>query len=167
MIRMQSRATLIHTRSVVRFFSMEMSRICRAIVYLLLGIFASQLDFAESVSPPTTASAQSATTPSAAVNHSPTTAAHGPPNATTYSNSGMDIGNLMYDKGMLRRSFYVIVGFTCLAAVFFAVRWFRSRGKRKSKKYGVLATRSSDMELRPLDQEDDEEDMTVFDVNSK
>ena len=49
------------------------------------------------------------------------------------------------------------------ASIFF----YRSKRRRKTKKYGVLASHSSDMELRPLDDEDDEEDMTVFDVNSK
>ena len=45
--------------------------------------------------------------------------------------------------------------------------FLRARTRRKTKKYGVLATPASDVELTPLDQEDDDEDMTVFDANSK
>ena len=45
----------------------------------------------------------------------------------------------------------------------------RLRSKRsKSKKYGVIATSGSDnLEMTPLDQDDDDEDLTVFDVNGR
>lgn len=39
------------------------------------------------------------------------------------------------------------------------------RRKSKTKKYGVITTPASDLEMTPLDQDDDDEDMTVFEVN--
>lgn len=40
------------------------------------------------------------------------------------------------------------------------------RKNKKTKKYGVLATSGTDVELRPLDDDDEEdEDVTVFDTN--
>ena len=40
------------------------------------------------------------------------------------------------------------------------------RRRSKTRRYGVLNTSGQDnLEMTPLDQEDDEEDMTVFEVN--
>ena len=43
--------------------------------------------------------------------------------------------------------------------------YFRLRKKSKTKKYGVISSRDADLEMRPLEEEDDEEDVTVFEVN--
>lgn len=42
---------------------------------------------------------------------------------------------------------------------------FRLRKKSKTKKYGVISSRDADLEMRPLEEDDDEEDVTVFEVN--
>lgn len=39
------------------------------------------------------------------------------------------------------------------------------RINRKNRKYGILKTNMENMEMRPLDQEDEEEDDTLFDVH--
>ncbi|XP_041465222.1 membrane protein FAM174-like [Lytechinus variegatus] len=155
------------------FFNTMFSKVNSSLLYFLIGFLGWQLDLALAADPDHVGDGEPAavkTTPSATP-HSPgsnlSTSKIPTANTTSSHDGKFDFGDVLYDKSMLRRSFFVLIGFTLLAIVFFAVRWFRSRGKRKSKKYGVLATRSSDMELRPLDQDDDEEDMTVFDVNSK
>ena len=43
--------------------------------------------------------------------------------------------------------------------------YFRLRKKSKTKKYGVISSRDADLEMRPLEEDDDEEDVTVFEVN--
>lgn len=42
---------------------------------------------------------------------------------------------------------------------------FRLRKKSKTKKYGVISSRDADLEMRPLEEDDDDEDVTVFEVN--
>ena len=42
---------------------------------------------------------------------------------------------------------------------------FRLRKKSKTKKYGVISSRDADLEMRPLEEDDDEDDVTVFEVN--
>ena len=43
--------------------------------------------------------------------------------------------------------------------------YFRLRKKSKTKKYGVISSRDADLEMRPLEEDDDDEDVTVFEVN--
>ncbi|XP_011671946.1 membrane protein FAM174B [Strongylocentrotus purpuratus] len=156
-------------------FNTNITKLFNTLLYFMIGILSWQLDLALAVDPVVPPVAPGPGQAVAGTTNRPPGTSSGPTTAKsvvandTSSQDGeqFEFGDVLYDKSMLRRSFFVLIGFTCLAVMFFAVRWFRSRGKRKSKKYGVLATRSSDMELRPLDQEDDEEDMTVFDVNSK
>lgn len=69
------------------------------------------------------------------------------------------------NRGMLLRTLYVLVAVTAVIVLYFVVRTVRiRRRKSKTKKYGVI-TPASDMEMTPLDQDDDDEDMTVFEVN--
>ncbi|XP_072137424.1 membrane protein FAM174A-like [Mobula birostris] len=67
---------------------------------------------------------------------------------------------------MIQRALCVLVVVTALVVVYFVVRTIRMRRiNRKNRKYGVLKTDLENMEMRPLDQEDDEEDETLFDVH--
>jgi len=66
---------------------------------------------------------------------------------------------------MLERSLYVAVGISALVAIYFIVRWVKTRGRRKAKKYGVIHG-TGELELQPLDKhtDEDEEDIALFDV---
>ncbi|KAL9989076.1 hypothetical protein ACROYT_G003584 [Oculina patagonica] len=68
-------------------------------------------------------------------------------------------------NGMLERSLYVAIGISALVAIYFIVRWMKTKGRRKAKKYGVIHG-TGELELQPLDKhmDEDEEDMTLFDV---
>ncbi|XP_069774432.1 membrane protein FAM174A-like [Narcine bancroftii] len=67
---------------------------------------------------------------------------------------------------MIQRALCVLVVVTALVVVYFVVRTIRMRKiNRKNRKYGILKTNLENMEMRPLDQEDDEEDDTLFDVH--
>ena len=49
------------------------------------------------------------------------------------------------------------------------IPFFRTRRrKNKSRKYGLISSSGNDLEMEPLDQDDeDDEDMTVFEVNNR
>ncbi|XP_078252559.1 membrane protein FAM174A-like [Rhinoraja longicauda] len=67
---------------------------------------------------------------------------------------------------MIQRALCVLVVVTALALIYFVVRTIRMRRiNRKKRKYGILKTNMENMEMRPLDQEDEEEDDTLFDVH--
>ena len=58
----------------------------------------------------------------------------------------------------LNISLYLIKKFSYLSRI--------RRRKSKTKKYGVISTPANDLEMAPLDDpDDDDEDMTVFEVN--
>lgn len=93
---------------------------------------------------------------------STTNTTHLSKNDTTLASSGI----LYYlDNGVLYRMLYVVVGLSGIVAIYFIVRAVKTRRRKsKSKKYGVIDG-SVDMELQPLDNDEDEEDMTLFDVS--
>ncbi|XP_067885863.1 membrane protein FAM174A-like isoform X2 [Heterodontus francisci] len=67
---------------------------------------------------------------------------------------------------MIQRALYVLVAVTALVVVYFVVRTIRMRRiNRKNWKYGILNTNLENVEMRPLDQDDDDEDDTLFDVH--
>ncbi|KAG8181654.1 hypothetical protein JTE90_017012 [Oedothorax gibbosus] len=70
-------------------------------------------------------------------------------------------------SGALERTGLVVLGFMSIIVVFFIVRAIRLRHKKsKSRKYGIIT--STEMEMEPLDNdEDDEEDTTLFDAQHK
>jgi len=69
-------------------------------------------------------------------------------------------------NGAILRAFYVVVGVTAIVIVYFVVRAVRLRRKRsKSRKYGIIA-KSGDVEMTPLEQDDEDDDMTVFEIPS-
>lgn len=80
--------------------------------------------------------------------------AHGP--STWY-------GKVIENKGMLMRTFYVLLGVSSIVIVYFVIRAWRIRRKHgKSRKYGLI-TSGADLEMEPLDQNnDDDDEMTMF-----
>ncbi|KAK2141853.1 hypothetical protein NP493_1044g00022 [Ridgeia piscesae] len=75
---------------------------------------------------------------------------------------------IMENQGMLTRTMYVLIGITAIILLYFGVRMVRLRARRsKPKRYGVISTRGTDLEMTPLDQEDDEDDSTLFDVQHR
>ncbi|KAK4884572.1 hypothetical protein RN001_000843 [Aquatica leii] len=76
--------------------------------------------------------------------------------------------NDLLQSGALLRGFYVFLGLSIITVFYFVYRSYRLRhGSQPSttvKKYGITARRS-DMEMRPLEL-DDEDDDTLFEVNT-
>ncbi|GAB6032388.1 hypothetical protein CHUAL_011027 [Chamberlinius hualienensis] len=68
------------------------------------------------------------------------------------------------NNGAVLRAFYVVVGVTAIVIVYFVVRSVRLRRKRsKTRKYGITG-KNLDLEMTPLDQDDEEDDLTVFEA---
>ncbi|KXJ20266.1 membrane protein FAM174 [Exaiptasia diaphana] len=72
------------------------------------------------------------------------------------------------NKGLLKRMLYVAIGFSVIVALYFIVKTIRTKARKsKSKKYGMIYS-SGDVEMQPLEDNDDEEDdMTVFDRKTR
>ncbi|XP_067001999.2 protein FAM174C [Anabrus simplex] len=80
------------------------------------------------------------------------------------------IGHMPHDAklspGAVLRGFYVFVGLGAIVVMYIVVRTIRLRRKKTTvRKYGILASRE-DVEMTPLGAEDEDEDTTLFDVNS-
>lgn len=70
------------------------------------------------------------------------------------------------DKPMTQRALTVLMVVSGAVLVYFVVRTVRMRRRnRKTRRYGVLDTNIENMELTPLEQDDDDEDNTLFDAN--
>ncbi|XP_010563363.1 PREDICTED: membrane protein FAM174A [Haliaeetus leucocephalus] len=66
---------------------------------------------------------------------------------------------------MTQRALSVLVLASAALIVYFVIRTVRLRRQhRKTRRYGVLDTNIENMELTPLDQDDDD-DTTLFDAN--
>ncbi|XP_072716258.1 membrane protein FAM174A [Ciconia boyciana] len=67
---------------------------------------------------------------------------------------------------MTQRALSVLVLASAALIVYFVIRTVRLRRQnRKTRRYGVLDTNIENMELTPLEQDDDEDDTTLFDAN--
>lgn len=82
---------------------------------------------------------------------------------STVDEDGGTIGGHVFDSGTLLRTLYVFVGVALIVGAYFVVRslLLRCRKNRKTK-YGLLATNDDTVEMRHL-EEDEEEDAMVFD----
>lgn len=70
------------------------------------------------------------------------------------------------DKPMTQRALTVLMVVSGAVLVYFVVRTVRMRRRnRKTRRYGVLDTTIENMELTPLEQDDEEDDNTLFDAN--
>uniref|UniRef100_A0A452GKW2 Transmembrane protein 157 n=1 Tax=Gopherus agassizii TaxID=38772 RepID=A0A452GKW2_9SAUR len=67
------------------------------------------------------------------------------------------------DQPMTQRALAVLVVASAALIVYFVIRTVRKRNK-KTRRYGVLDTNIENMELTPLEQDDDD-DTTLFDAN--
>ncbi|XP_060072150.1 membrane protein FAM174A-like [Ylistrum balloti] len=86
----------------------------------------------------------------------------------TDSDSDGFLGSLVENKDMLLRTLYVLIGVTSVVILYFVFRAWRIRGRRsKSRKYGLITTRGSDLEMAPLDADDEDDDLTVFEMNDR
>ncbi|KAH3837724.1 hypothetical protein DPMN_111125 [Dreissena polymorpha] len=70
---------------------------------------------------------------------------------------------ILNNKGMLYRTFIVLAVVTFIIVLYFGIKYWRTRRRHnKSRKYGLI-TSSGDLEMEPLDGDDDEDDNTMFD----
>ncbi|XP_048187305.1 membrane protein FAM174A isoform X2 [Perognathus longimembris pacificus] len=70
------------------------------------------------------------------------------------------------DKPMTQRALTVLMVVSGAVLVYFVVRTVRMRRRnRKTRRYGVLDTNLENMELTPLEQDDEDDDNTLFDAN--
>ncbi|XP_007123566.1 membrane protein FAM174A isoform X2 [Physeter macrocephalus] len=70
------------------------------------------------------------------------------------------------DKPMTQRALTVLMVVSGAVLVYFVVRTVRMRRRnRKTRRYGVLDTNIENMELTPLEQDDEDDDNTLFDVS--
>ncbi|KAH7955499.1 membrane protein FAM174B [Rhipicephalus sanguineus] len=110
-------------------------------------------------------------TPAASPEHAITTTTSAVTNATRKSNTTMffNIAGMEQANGVVLRAFYVIVGVMMIILVYFVVRMVRSRYRRsKTRRYGIIASRSAELEMQPLDRADDEEEeTTLFEANKR
>ncbi|XP_075037458.1 membrane protein FAM174A [Mixophyes fleayi] len=95
-----------------------------------------------------------------------------PPIAVTRNSSGTANGDLsstaptaLIPKPQTQRALAVLVVVSAGVIIYFVIRTIRTRRKnKKTRKYGVLDTNIGNMELTPLEQEDEDDD-TLFDAN--
>ncbi|KAM9213785.1 membrane protein FAM174A isoform 2-T2 [Leptosomus discolor] len=67
---------------------------------------------------------------------------------------------------MTQRALSVLVLASAALIVYFVIRTVRLRRRnRKTRRYGVLDTNIENMELTPLEQDNDDDDTTLFDAN--
>lgn len=52
-----------------------------------------------------------------------------------------------------------------IGLIYLKIHFRLRRHNRKTRRYGVLDTNIENMELTPLEQDDDEDDTTLFDAN--
>ncbi|XP_069481556.1 membrane protein FAM174A [Ambystoma mexicanum] len=98
---------------------------------------------------------------------------HSPPAATPGNSSDARTGHSTITeelqpqhRPMTQRALSVLVVVSAAVIIFFVIRTIRTRKRtKKAKRYGVLNTNIDNMELTPLDQEDEEDDTTLFDAN--
>lgn len=70
------------------------------------------------------------------------------------------------DRPMTQRALTVLMVVSAAVLVYFVVRTVRMRRRnRKTRRYGVLDTNIENMELTPLEQDDEDDDNTLFDAS--
>ncbi|KAL2778585.1 membrane protein FAM174A precursor [Daubentonia madagascariensis] len=79
---------------------------------------------------------------------------------------GLSVSPNLGDKPMTQRALTVLMVVSGAVLVYFVVRTVRMRRRnRKTRRYGVLDTNIENMELTPLEQDDEDDDNTLFDAN--
>ncbi|KAL3867392.1 hypothetical protein ACJMK2_044598 [Sinanodonta woodiana] len=105
---------------------------------------------------------------STVVNSANGTSSSQPPQNSTKPELTQFLDSLGKNKDMLLRALYVLIAVTTIVIIYFGIKaWRVHRRKSKSRKYGII-TKGADLEMEPLGKgDDDEEDMTVFEIKSK
>ncbi|XP_053423190.1 membrane protein FAM174A [Nycticebus coucang] len=79
---------------------------------------------------------------------------------------GLSVSPSLGDKPMTQRALTVLMVVSGAVLVYFVVRTVRMRRRnRKTRRYGVLDTNIENMELTPLEQDDEDNDNTLFDAS--
>ncbi|KAG7487862.1 hypothetical protein MATL_G00027930 [Megalops atlanticus] len=84
-------------------------------------------------------------------------------NSTTSSNSSM-FPKLNVDSSMIQRALYVLIGITIIGVLYFLIRAVRLKKTTQRNKYGLLSNSDDNMEMAPL--ESDEDDTTVYEAKA-
>ncbi|XP_036410229.1 protein FAM174C [Megalops cyprinoides] len=84
-------------------------------------------------------------------------------NSTTSSNSSI-FPKLNVDSSMIQRALYVLIGITIIGVLYFLVRAVRLKKTTQRNKYGLLSNSDDNMEMAPL--ESDEDDTTVYEAKA-
>uniref|UniRef100_A0A1B6JM60 Uncharacterized protein n=1 Tax=Homalodisca liturata TaxID=320908 RepID=A0A1B6JM60_9HEMI len=88
----------------------------------------------------------------------------------TMTNNALTVNNMwttQLDPNAITTGFYIFAGLSSLIIVYFIFKAIRLRRRNyKVRRYGVIASRE-DVEMTPLENEDDDEDSTVFDISMK
>uniref|UniRef100_A0A1B6EK71 Uncharacterized protein n=1 Tax=Cuerna arida TaxID=1464854 RepID=A0A1B6EK71_9HEMI len=91
-------------------------------------------------------------------------------NETMTTNNALAVNNMwttQLDPNAFTTGFYIFAGLSSLIIVYFIFKAIRLRRRNyKVRRYGVIASRE-DVEMTPLENEDDDEDSTVFDISMK
>ncbi|XP_066551418.1 protein FAM174C [Amia ocellicauda] len=74
------------------------------------------------------------------------------------------IHSLNVDSSMIRRALYVLMGITVIGVLYFIARAVRLKKTSQRKKYGLLSNYDENVEMAPL--ESDEEDTTVYEAKT-
>ncbi|KAM5298202.1 membrane protein FAM174A [Ctenodactylus gundi] len=82
------------------------------------------------------------------------------------ADGGLAVSPNAGQKPMTQRALTVLMVVSGAVLVYFVVRTVRMRRRnRKTRRYGVLDTNIENMELTPLEQDDEDDDNTLFDAN--
>ncbi|KAK1160904.1 membrane protein FAM174B-like [Acipenser oxyrinchus oxyrinchus] len=94
-------------------------------------------------------------------------------NSSDHTNStytfpfGAEMSTILRDLPTLKNIVFIVCGFTAFLITCLVVKVFRSGRKiRKTRKYDIITTPAERVEMAPLngDNNDDDEDSTLFDV---
>uniref|UniRef100_A0A1B6KF46 Uncharacterized protein n=1 Tax=Graphocephala atropunctata TaxID=36148 RepID=A0A1B6KF46_9HEMI len=88
-------------------------------------------------------------------------------NETISTNNATYMWTTQLNPNAITTGFYILAGLSSLIIVYFIFKAIRLRRRNyKVRRYGVIASRE-DVEMTPLENEDDDEDSTVFDISMK
>ncbi|XP_072260928.1 protein FAM174C isoform X2 [Pyxicephalus adspersus] len=92
---------------------------------------------------------------SAVANSTNVTATTGTPLATTTSTTSHVQLSLWNNYEMLQRAFYVLIGISVLAVLYFVLRTCSIKKKPQRKKYGLLSDYDENMEMGSMESDEE------------
>ncbi|XP_056393514.1 membrane protein FAM174A isoform X2 [Hyla sarda] len=103
--------------------------------------------------------------PTGASGPQPPVAVNGSSSITAKGDLSSTVPTPAAPKPQTQRALAVLVVVSAAVIIYFVIRTIRTRRKnKKTRKYGVLDTNIGNMELTPLEQEEEDDD-TLFDAN--